>query len=80
LERGYVTEKEILNHRRIRGLKMKKELSATVMPQLLQEFNLQVVRYNKYYKELFQINQETLKFGSSKIIVREKDVHDKKRN
>ena len=77
LERGYVTEKEILNHRRIRGAKKKKELSATVMPQLLQELNLQVVRYNKYYKELFQIKQGTLKYGSSKIIVREKDVYEK---
>ncbi|MCY8890401.1 hypothetical protein P8918_12555 [Bacillus spizizenii] len=74
LEKGYFTEKEILNHRRIRGMKKKKELSATVLPQLLQEKNLQVVRYSKYYKELFQIKQGTLKFGLSKIIVNSTDV------
>lgn len=74
-EKGYTTEKEILNHRRIRGMKQKKELSATVMPQLLQEFDLQITRYNKYYKELFQIKQDkSLHFGSSKIIIKSENV------
>ena len=78
LEKGYTTEKEILNHHRIRGVKRKKELSATVMPQLLQEFDLRIVRYSKYYKELFQIKQDTsLKYGASKIIVRSSDEQKK---
>ena len=49
------------------------------MPKLLIEYDLQVVRYNKYYKELFEIKQGRLNFGTSKIIVKSKDVpKDKK--
>lgn len=77
LEKGYTTEKEILGHRRIRATKKKKELSATVLPQLLKELDLRIVKYSKYYKELFDIKQAGLHYGASNIIVRAKDVKDK---
>lgn len=73
-KQGYTTEKQILGHPRMRAVKRKKELSAIVLPQLLQEYKLSIVNFNKHYKEKFNIRQADLHYGSSKIIIRKEDV------
>lgn len=69
LKRGYLTEKELLAHKRLRSNKKKKELLAMVLPQLLKDKGLQITKFTKDYKTSLGINQGNLKFGLSNIIV-----------
>lgn len=78
---SYTTEKDVLNHRRLRSIKKehKKRLWKVTLPIVLKDLDIVYTKYSSYYKELYKIKQQalkTLKPGRSKILIKQKDLKE----